>query len=155
VRSRRVSSATPGSAAVSSTPVERGVLERSGAHTYRSSFAPRSARADLATVVLDCGPDCVASGPTAPALHGFDGIGLPPPYHVTVLRGRNVQRTHHFVHTTTVLPRSDVARFVSAKTLTAMLDSALRDGLTSEEALHRRIVDLRSSGRPGWRSCSP
>jgi hypothetical protein len=43
----------------------------------------------------------------------------------------------------------DVARFVRPDRLTAALDAALRDGLTSEEALHRRITQLRSSGRYG------
>ena len=70
--------------------VQSGVLERSGSHTHRSPFVPRSALAEVAAVVLDCGPDCVASGPTAAALHGFDGMALRRPYHVTVVRGRNV-----------------------------------------------------------------
>ena len=43
----------------------------------------------------------------------------------------------------------DIARFVGATTLTAALDSALRDGLTSELILHSRIIELRSSGRYG------
>jgi hypothetical protein len=117
--------------------------------------------------VLDCGQEAYVSGPSAAALHGFDGISLRPPFHVTVVRGRNVQRVHHCIHTTTDLPPIDreevaglavmsptrtlldVARFVSAATLTAALDGALRDGKTTEELLHRRIVDLRSKGRYG------
>ena len=43
----------------------------------------------------------------------------------------------------------DLARFVSPEQLTAALDSALRDGRTSEDLLHRRIASLRSSGRYG------
>lgn len=43
----------------------------------------------------------------------------------------------------------DLARFVRPSTLTAALDSALRDRLTTEDVLHRRIVELRSSGRIG------
>ena len=43
----------------------------------------------------------------------------------------------------------DLARFVGATELTAAIDSALRDGLTSESLLHRRIVDLRARGRYG------
>ena len=117
--------------------------------------------------MLDCGEDAFASGPSAAALHGFDGFRLKPPFHVTVVRGRNVQRAHHYIHTTTELPLIDrapveqipamsatrtlidVARFVTSAQLTAALDSALRDGLTSEDLLHRRIVALRSSGRYG------
>jgi hypothetical protein len=147
--------------------VQSGVLERIGAHTYRSPFASRAALDDLAAVVLDCGVGAFASGPSAAALHGFDGFRLKAPFHVTVVRGRNVQRAHHRIHTTLELPLIDrattdeipamsatrtlidVARFVTTSQLTAALDSALRDGLTSEDLLHRRIVALRSSGRYG------
>jgi len=147
--------------------VQSGVLERVGVHTFRSPFAATSALADLTALVLDCGDDAFVSGPTAAALHGFDGFKLKPPFHVTIIRGRNVQRVHHHIHTTTALPLIDratvsdlstmsatrtlvdVARFVSPSSLTAALDSALRDGLTSEELLHRRIVALRSRGRYG------
>jgi hypothetical protein len=126
-----------------------------------------SALADLGGLVLDCGTNTFVSGPTAAALHGFDGFRLRPPFHVTVLRGRNVQRAHHLVHTTTELPQIDratvcalptmsatrtlidMARFVTPAQLTAALDSALRDGLVSENLLHRRIVALRSRGRFG------
>jgi hypothetical protein len=147
--------------------VQSGVLVKSGAHTYRSPLAPASAIAELVALVLDCGAEAFVSGPTAAALHGFDGFRLRPPFHVTVVRGRNVQRAHHLIHTTTELPLIDrasvqgqptmsatrtlidVARFVSVPALTAALDSALRDGLTSEDLLHRRIVALRSRGRYG------
>jgi very-short-patch-repair endonuclease len=84
-----------------------------------------------------------------------------------VRRGRNVQRAHHHVHTTIELAPVDratidglpamtpartlidLARFVGPKQLTAAVDSALRDRLTSELHLHRRIVALRSRGRYG------
>lgn len=89
--------------------VQSGVLERIGSHTYRSPFMPTSALSDLAALVLDCGQDTFVSGPSAAALHGFDGFRLKPPFHVTVLRGRNVQRAHHRIHTTTELPLIDRA----------------------------------------------
>jgi hypothetical protein len=75
-------------------------------------------------------------------LHGFDGFRLVSPYHVAVPRGRNVQRAHHVIHTTAVLPLIDratahgvrctsatrtlidLARLVGAAPLTAALDSA-------------------------------
>ena len=135
--------------------VQSGILDQVLPHTYRSPFSATSARADLATLVLDCGPETFVSGPSAAALHRLDGFTLKAPFHVTVLRGRNVQRAHHVVHTTTELPIVDrttvegiasmsatrtvidVARFVRPDRLTAALDAALRDGLTSEEALHR------------------
>ena len=147
--------------------VQSGILEPVGTHTYRSPFSATSARADLAALVLDCGPDSIVSGPTAAALHRLDGFSLRPPFHVTVPRGRNVQRAHHHVHTSIELPLIDrcvvdgiaamsatrtlidVARFVGPRQLTAALDAALRDGRTSEDALHRRITRLRSSGRYG------
>ena len=147
--------------------VQSGVLERIGSHTFRSPFAASSPLADLAALVLDCGQDAFVSGPTAAALHGFDGFRLRPPFHITIIRGRNVQRAHHHIHTTTDLPLIDratasglatmsatrtlidSARFVSPAALTAALDSALRDGLTCEDLLHRRIVALRSRGRYG------
>jgi very-short-patch-repair endonuclease len=147
--------------------VQSGVLEKIGAHTYRSPFAVRSVLADLAALAVDCGKDAFVSGPTAAALHGFDGLRLKPPFHITVVRGRNVQRAHHHIHTTTELPLIDravvsglatmsatrtlidLARFVPSDVLTMALDSALRDGLTCEDLLHRRIVALRSQGRYG------
>ena len=147
--------------------VHRGALDRIGVHTYRSTFVSQSEKADLAALLLDCGAEAFVSGPSAAALHGFDGFRLRPPFHVMVLRGRNIQRAHHHLHTTLDLPLIDratvsglralsatrtlidLARFIGPSALTAALDSALRDGLTSEEFLHRRIVALRSKGRYG------
>jgi hypothetical protein len=147
--------------------IQSGVLQRIGVHTLRGAFAPTSALSDLAGAVLDCGEGAVASGPSAAALHGLDGFRLRRPFDVTVPRGRNVQRAHHRIHTSTELPLIDravvervptlsatrtlidLARFVAPRALTAALDGALRDGLTSEDLLHRRIAALRSSGRYG------
>ena len=147
--------------------VQSGILIKSGVHTFRDPLVDRTHLGDVRELVLDCGPDTFVSGPTAAALHHFDGISLRPPFHVTVVRGRNVQRAHHCIHTTSELPPIDreevegvpvlsptrtlldVARFVSAATLTAALDGALRDGKTTEELLHQRIVHLRSKGRYG------
>jgi len=147
--------------------IQSGVLQRVGSHTYRGLFAPTSILGELAAAVLDCGPGAVASGPSAAALHGFDGFRLRRPLHVTVPRGRNIQRAALHVHTTSDLPRIDratvervstmsatrtlidLARFVGPVQLTAALDSSLRDGRTSEDLLHRRIASLRSSGRYG------
>ncbi|MBA3289584.1 MAG: hypothetical protein H0U21_16485 [Acidimicrobiia bacterium] len=147
--------------------IQSGILDKVGSRTFRSPFNTPSEQSDLHALVLDCGRDTFVSGPTAAALHGFDGFRLRTPFHVTVVRGRNVQRAHHFIHTTTTLPAIDratvdgfpvmsaartlidIARFVSPTTLTAALDAALRDRLTTEELLHARIVELRSSGRYG------
>jgi very-short-patch-repair endonuclease len=43
----------------------------------------------------------------------------------------------------------DLARSEASDRLTAALDSALRDGLVSEEFVHGRIASLRGSGRYG------
>ena len=123
----------------------------------------------LAALVADIGEPCWVSGPTAAALHGFDGFELRPAFHVTTARDRNVRRIGHVVHTTHELPlidRStryglpvlsatrtliDIARSIGMERLTTALDSAIRDGGTSEDFLHRRILALRASGREGPR----
>jgi very-short-patch-repair endonuclease len=43
----------------------------------------------------------------------------------------------------------DLATHLDAAALTIAVDSALRDGLTSDDFLHRRLVALRSKGRYG------
>lgn len=147
--------------------VAGGVLEPVGVHALRSPFVESTPLADLAALVLDCGPGTMASGPTAAALHGFDGFVLAPPFHVTVPRGRYVERPPHVVHTTGDLPPVDrtrvqgvpvlsaartlidLARSVGRVRLTVALDSALRERRTTEDRLHARIVALRTKGRYG------
>jgi very-short-patch-repair endonuclease len=43
----------------------------------------------------------------------------------------------------------DLARTISAEALTRAIDSAIRDGGTSEDFMHQRITALRASGRQG------
>jgi len=147
--------------------VGRGTLDKVGARTYRSPSTPTSVLAELVAVMLDIGAPCWASGPTAAALHGFDGFRLTRPFHVTVPRGRNIDRVGVVIHTTIGLPLIDrcragdvaatsaartvidLARHVDASRLTVALDSGLRDGGFSEDLLHRRIVALRAKGRHG------
>jgi len=113
------------------------------------------------------GPTARCAQPTAAALIGFDNFKLRPPYHFVVPRGINRHRVGHFVHRTLYLPPIDcetahglpvtsptrtlidLAVTCTPKLLTAALDGALRDRLTTEEFLHRRIVELRSRGRYG------
>jgi len=113
------------------------------------------------------GDSARACGPTAAALEEFDGYRLTTPFHLLTLRGRNLQRVGHHIHTTTVLPPIDcetvfglrvtsptrtlidLAATASAPQMTAALDGALRDLKTTEDFLHRRIVDLRGRGRYG------
>lgn len=99
--------------------VQRGLLVPAGVHTFRSTMSPSSPIADLAALVLDCGRQAFVSGPTAAALHGFDGFQLKAPFHVTIVRGRNVQRVHHHVHTTTELPQIDRATVSQLSTMSA------------------------------------
>jgi hypothetical protein len=146
--------------------VRHGLLDRIGSRTFRSPSVPRSLLADLVGVILDVG-ESWASGPTAAALHGFDGFRLARPFHITVVRGRHVERTGVKVHTTLELPLIDravavgvpvtsgartlieLARTETPSRLTIALDSGLRDGLYNEDLLHRRIVVLRTKGRYG------
>ncbi|MEX2627280.1 MAG: hypothetical protein WD225_10390 [Ilumatobacteraceae bacterium] len=149
------------------TLCQRACLEQLGPNAFRANGAPVGPRAELLGLLLDVGGDAVVSGPTAAALHGFDGFGLRPPFHVTIGRGRDVQRIGHIIHTTTALPLIDrarvdgipttapartlidLARSESPERLTAAFDSGLRDGRFNETLVHRRIVDLRTRGRFG------
>ncbi len=65
--------------------LDDGTFERGGAHVLRSPFIDRTPLRDLSAFVLDCGPEAIASGPSAAALHGFDGVALYPPFHATVV----------------------------------------------------------------------
>jgi very-short-patch-repair endonuclease len=121
----------------------------------------------LSDLISDVGEPVRAFGPTAAALHRFDGYRLRPPFHIVVPRGRNVRRIGHGVHTSEALepidcestlgipvtaPARTLIDLATSETppqLTAALDGALRDGLLSEDFLHRRIADLRTSGRYG------
>jgi very-short-patch-repair endonuclease len=121
----------------------------------------------LRRLLDDVGAPCWAWGVTAAGLHGFDGFDLRPPFHLAIPRARNLRRIGHVVHTVTQFEPVDkshvhgvaassptrtiveLARVLDASQLTSALDSALRDGGTSEDFLHRRIVALRGNGRPG------
>jgi hypothetical protein len=147
--------------------VQSGILEQVGPHAFRSALTPRSELGDLTALVLDVGEPVWVSGPTAAALHSFDGYRLRKPFHLTLERGRNVRRIGVVVHTATELPLLDQARASdlpvtsAARTIVDLsrsqqpealaraLDSALRDGLISEDLLHRRICALRDRGRYG------
>ena len=147
--------------------VQSGFLDKIGARTYRSPLTPTSARGDLTALLLDIGDPCWASGPTAAAVHGYDGFRFARPFHVTVLRGRHIERTGAKVHTTTELPLIDRAvvdgvpvlsgartvielpRWATPQQVTVAYDCGLRDGKYNEDLFHRRFVALRSKGRHG------
>ena len=123
--------------------------------------------ADLSALLADIGPPGWACFDTSAGVHRFDGFPLRPPFHILIPRGRNVNRIGHVIHTTdSILPIDreakhglalvsptrtliQIAATTDPETLTAALDGALRDGLTTEDFLHRRIAALRTSGRYG------
>jgi hypothetical protein len=147
--------------------IKSGLLDRFGVRTLRSSTTPFDDVDDAAALLIDIRPKAWLSHPTAAALLGFDDARLEPPYHVTLFRGSYVTRAGLCVHTTSSMPLSDrvfvdglpvtspvrtiidLAPTLSPKRLTAVIDGALRDRLITEEALLRRIAELRTQGRYG------
>lgn len=147
--------------------VSSGSLLQVGTDTFRLPGAPITTLADLRALMIDIGGEVWASGPTAAALHGFDGYRLRAPFDVTIARGRDVQRIGHRVHTARrvdLIDRFviegipvfsgartliDLARTETREQLTVAFDSGLRDGRFNESLVHRRIVALRSKGRFG------
>jgi hypothetical protein len=147
--------------------VQSGFLLQPGPNVFRLSGAQETPRSRLRALILDIGGDALASRYTAAALHGFDGYRLDAPFDVTISRNRQVHRHEHRIHTVVTMPLIDrmeidgipttraartlidLARHESAAQLTVALDSALRDRIVSEEALHRRIVALRRQGMHG------
>jgi hypothetical protein len=121
----------------------------------------------LEQLIVSVGAPCWATDVTCAALMGFDGYELKPPFHLMVPRTRAPRPLGHIVHRGRDIDALDttwamglpclsatrtlieLARVESPKRLTVALDSALRDGLTSEDFLHRRIVALRRRGRTG------
>jgi very-short-patch-repair endonuclease len=107
------------------------------------------------------------TGSTAAALHGFDGYVLRPPYRMAIPRGRSLYRVGHVttrlrdIEPIDCTWRYDLPLLSPTRTLveiaavdephvvTAALDSALRDGGTSEDFLHRRLTQLQRPGRAG------
>jgi hypothetical protein len=147
--------------------VQSGTLIQTGPHTFRLFGDPMTPIGQLRSLLADLGGGAFASGPTAAAVHGFDGFRLGPPFDITLLRSRNMRRIGHRIHTTSeldVIDRAeaqrvptmspartviDLARHLSPTRLADALDSGLRDGQLTEDLLHRRVVALRTSGRYG------
>lgn len=122
---------------------------------------------ELCETIASIGPPCWAYSVTAAALKGFDGFELSTPFQLAVPYNRAPHRVGHVVHRITTFNKLDfdtvhgipclsatrtlieIARTETPKRLTAALDSAIRDGLTTEDFLHRRMMELRTRGRPG------
>jgi hypothetical protein len=142
-------------------------LVQTGSHGFRFPGAALGLHTELNDVIVDIGPPVWAFGPTSAALLGFDDVPLRRPFELVVPRGRSINRWNVRVHRTdsialidqarvgpfpvTGAARTliDLARTASNADLTKWLDGALRDGLISEDLLHRRIVALRARGRYG------
>ena len=147
--------------------VQSGTLVQTGPNGYKYASSPDTLAAELNALVRDIGEPVFVSGPTAAALHGFDGFRVRRPYHLLVPSTRHLTRTNVRLHRTDTIDPIDrctidglpvtsavrtlieLARILDGDRLTACLDSALRDGLVSEALVHRRIAALRGSGRYG------
>lgn len=139
-------------------------------HRGNSPLSYQQHLSALLELIASIGAPCWAYGRTAAALLGFDGFVLAPPFHLVVPYGRAITRRGHVIHRcrdisrldvtvingipTTTATRTiiDLVASESPKQLSAAIDSALRDGLTSESFLHSRIVELRKRGRAGLRT---
>jgi len=146
---------------------QSGLLKQHGKRTFSGVFHDPTALAQLLALMLDIGDPVWAFGPTAAALAGADGFVLKAPFHLLVERKRNVHRVGHHIHSVKSLPLIDravidgipatsatrtiidLARHGTAEEVTRALDSFLRDLLTTEAFLHKRISKLRSKGRYG------
>jgi very-short-patch-repair endonuclease len=140
--------------------VTTGALEHLGQRVYGLAGHEPSWERRVLAAVLAVGDEAVVSHLTAARLLGFDGFGAGFP-EITVPRGRRARTPLARVHTTVVLPSTDVVtigRFrgtagartiidiatrVNERQLTAAIGSAVRDGWTSEEVLARRLGELR------------
>lgn len=147
--------------------VQSGTLVQTGPNGFRFAGSPDGFTSELQSLLLDIGEPVLVSGPTAAALHGFDGFRLRRPYHLLVPASRHLTRANVRLHRTDTIEPIDrcqidglrvtsavrtlieLARLLDAHRLTTCLDSALRDGLVSEGLVHRRIAALRGSGRYG------
>jgi hypothetical protein len=148
--------------------VHSGTLDKSGVRTYREPLTIPTPLAELTALVLDVQPPCWISETTGAALYNFDGgFTLRRPFHLVVPRGRSLNRQGAIIHTSNELPLIDleqvgrlpvlsptrilldIANSVSVRRLTEALDGAVRDGLTSEDHIIRRLVALRTRGRRG------
>jgi hypothetical protein len=122
---------------------------------------------ELRELIASVGAPCWAYGTTAGALDRFDGFYLEPPFHLVTRRDRSVNRIGHVIHRGRDISRLDMTEVDGIPTMSATrtiidlagseiserlsiaVDSALRDRLTTEDFLHRRIVELRCRGRAG------
>jgi Protein of unknown function (DUF559) len=121
----------------------------------------------LAEFIDSIGPPAAAYGPTSAGVHSFDTFAVARPFEVFVPYRRSPRRLHHVIHRSRLYDERELVTVdgirAASPSLTLMqlaatfprqrvgvaLDGALRDGLTSEDYLHRLIVRSRRRGREG------
>lgn len=147
--------------------VQSGTLIQTGPNAFRVAGTPSTRESDLRALVLDVGPPVWVAGPTAAALHGYDGYQLRRPFHLLMPDSRNVRRTGAVIHrsasidlidratnrgfpvTSGVRTVIDLARTASPDELAVLIENVLLLGLSNEDLLYRRIGKLRQRGRFG------
>lgn len=147
--------------------IQSGFLIKTGPNSFRVAGAPVTHESELRALLRDIGGDVLVTGPTAAALHGFDGYRLRRPFHLVVPVGRDVNRVGAVVHrkkpieqvdranvdgiaaTSGVRTVIEIARTADADEIDRALESLFLLGLTNEDLLMRRIAALRSQGRYG------
>jgi len=150
--------------------VDRGSLIRLAPQVYRFAGVPSGWRGDLAAGLHCLGPTSVVSHRAAAQLLGLDRFVHDDLEFSVARRRRGAFFLDAVVHTTLILPARDVAVVdglrttnavrtvidlaavrVSTTRLEAAVDSALRLGLASLDAIAARLEQLRGKGRRGVR----
>ncbi|GEM_PF-1235375 len=141
-------------------------IERHGNAVYRYPGAALNWHARVMLAVVATGPLAVAGFRTAAALWGFDHYRAGP-IEVQCPRWARCHERPVLIHETKDLPARDLTvhqgipitaptrtlidlgRYLPASRLGRMMDDAVRQKLTSYEALHLRLAELSRPGRIG------
>ncbi len=147
--------------------VRSGLLEQPGPNAFRIAGSPPTPRSQLHELLLDVGQPAWVAGPTAAALHGFDGFRVEQPFHLVLPAKRNVRRSGAVIHrserltttdtcivhglaaTSIVRTIIDMARWAPRGQLERLVEHAISSERLTEEQLFGRIGSLRSQGRYG------
>jgi very-short-patch-repair endonuclease len=140
--------------------VREGLLVRIGPNALRFPGTDATALDRLTGLMLDVGEPCWAFGPSAAALHRFDGFSLQEPFHMVTPRHRQIRRVGVAMHSSEYLPIGDQTEIAGVRVLkaertlmdlsrivgrTALLhayDGAVRDGRVGEDHLRQRLYGL-------------
>jgi very-short-patch-repair endonuclease len=166
-----ISASQAGSYGISASGITRRVASgewtRVLPRVYRLTAAAVTVRQSALAAVLWAGPGSLASHATAAALHGFNGVRVPPIPEIWVPSTRRIESTVVTVHHGTRLDRADrtavdgIAVTTAARTLIdisgrledhkllAVTEDLLRRDILREDRLRARLDALRTSGRVG------